>query len=418
MSEIAEKKPIVNEEPEFASASDLSHNFSKGQQIFLGFQHTLAMFGACILVPLLTGLSVSATLFAVGAGTLIFHFMTDRKVPAFLGSSFAFIGPLIIAGEQVGLRAAQGGIILAGLTYVIVGLLMEMAGPEKVKKVFPPVVTGPIIMVIGLGLAPVGIDMASGHWGVALITLGTAVVVNIWGKGMIKVLPIVIGLLAGYLGSLAFGLIDGTQVAQANMVGVPGFTLPQFNATALLLVAPAAIVSIVEHFGDVLAIGSTIGKDIRKDPGIPRTFYGGGAATILSGFLGGPSLTTYGENVGVLALTRVYATFVVSMGAVWAIALSFIPKIEAAIHTIPTPVIGGISVLLYGMIAAVGVRTVVENKVNFTNSRNLIVASVILVLGVGGVSFQIGDIEFSSMVIAAVSGVVLNLILPGADLQK
>ncbi|SDZ04253.1 uracil-xanthine permease family protein [Tindallia californiensis] len=417
MSKDAEKNQVMGKDPEFASAEDLSGNFNKGQQVLLGFQHTLAMFGACILVPLLTGLSVSATLFSVGVGTLIFHYFTKGKVPGFLGSSFAFIGPLIIAGEQVGLQAAQGGIILAGLTYVIVGYLMEIAGPEKVKRIFPPVVTGPIIMIIGLSLAPVGIDMASGHWGVALITLGVAVIVNIWGRGMIKVLPIVIGLVAGYIASLAFNLVDGSQVAEASLVGVPGFTLPVFNSTALLLVAPAAIVSIIEHFGDVLAIGSTIGKDLRKDPGIPRTFYGGGVATMLSGFLGGPSLTTYGENVGVLALTRVYATFVVSMGAVWAIALSFIPKIEAAIHTIPVPVIGGISVLLYGMIAAVGVRTVVENKVNFMKSRNLIVASVILVLGVGGVGFQIGDIEFSSMVIAAVSGVLLNLILPGADVE-
>ncbi|SFI19515.1 uracil permease [Tindallia magadiensis] len=417
MSNDSEKNQVMGADPEFASAEDLSGNFNKGQQVLLGFQHTLAMFGACILVPLLTGLSVSATLFSVGIGTLIFHYFTKGKVPGFLGSSFAFIGPLIIAGEQVGLQAAQGGIILAGLTYVIVGYLMEIAGPEKVKRIFPPVVTGPIIMIIGLSLAPVGIDMASGHWGVALITLGVAVIVNIWGRGMIKVLPIVIGLVAGYIASLAFNLVDGSQVAEASMVGVPGFTLPVFNSTALLLVAPAAIVSIIEHFGDVLAIGSTIGKDLRKDPGIPRTFYGGGVATMLSGFLGGPSLTTYGENVGVLALTRVYATFVVSMGAVWAIALSFIPKIEAAIHTIPVPVIGGISVLLYGMIAAVGVRTVVENKVNFMKSRNLIVASVILVLGVGGVGFQIGDIEFSSMVIAAVSGVLLNLILPGADVE-
>lgn len=408
------EKDMINEQ-EYAASLDLSGNFNKFQQVLLGFQHTLAMFGACILVPLLTGLNVSATLFAVGAGTLIFHYFTKGKVPAFLGSSFAFIGPLLIAGEQVGLRAAQGGIILAGITYVIVGYLMELAGPEKVTKIFPPVVTGPIIMAIGLGLAPVGIEMASGHWIVAIITLGVAVIVNIWGKGMIKVFPIVIGLIAGYIASLAFGLVDGSQVAQANLVGLPGFTLPVFNSTALLLIAPAAIVSIIEHFGDVLAIGSTIGKDIRKDPGIPRTFYGGGAATILSGFLGGPSLTTYGENVGVLALTRVYATFVVSMGAVWAIVLSFIPKIEAAIHTIPVPVIGGISVLLYGMIAAVGVRTVVENKVNFMISRNLIIASVILVLGVGGVGFQIGDIEFSSMVIAAVSGVLLNLILPQGE---
>ncbi|MCC5910180.1 MAG: uracil permease [Clostridiaceae bacterium] len=409
MSEIKEENMDVNE---YSAGSDLSGNFSKKQQVFLGLQHTLAMFGACILVPILTGLSVSATLFSVGLGTLIFHYFTKGKVPGFLGSSFAFIGPLILVGERMDLRYAQGGIIGAGIIYLLMGFLVQKMGPERVSKVFPAVVTGPIIMVIGLYLAPIGVGMASEHWGVALITLGTALVVNIWGKGMIKVLPIVIGLAVGYASAIAFGLVDFGVIGEASFVGMPGFTLPKFGTAAIALVMPAAIVSLLEHIGDVLAIGSTIGKDIKKDPGIPSTFYGAGVASMISGFLGGPSLTTYGENIGVLALTRIYATFVVSMGAIWALGLSFIPKVEAAVLTIPTAVIGGISVLLYGMIAAIGVRTVVENKVNFVKTRNLIVASVILVLGVGGASFEIVGIEFSSMVVAAVSGIVLNLVLP------
>ncbi|ABR46909.1 uracil-xanthine permease [Alkaliphilus metalliredigens QYMF] len=408
-----EKKKGKKDLNEYSAGEDLSYHFNKGQQVLLGLQHTLAMFGACILVPILTGLSISVTLFSVGVGTLIFHYFTKGKIPGFLGSSFAFILPLQLAAERMDLQYAQGGIIGAGIVYLIVGYLVHIMGPEKVSRVFPAVVTGPIIMVIGLGLAPVGIGMSSEHWPVALITLGTAIVINIWGRGLIKVLPIVIGLAVGYVASLAFGIVDFSTVQdEARILAMPGFTMPKFSVAAILLVTPAAIVSVLEHFGDILAIGSTIGKDVKKDPGLPSTFYGGGVGTIISGFLGGPSLTTYGENIGVLALTRIYATFVVSMGAVWAIGLAFIPKVEAIILTIPVAVIGGISVLLYGMIAGIGVRTVVENRVNFVKSRNLIVASVILVLGVGGASFNVFGVEMSGMVVAALSGVALNLILP------
>lgn len=413
MAELERNNQELKTDDDFKAGADLSHNFSKGQQVFLGLQHTLAMFGACILIPILTGLSVSATLFAAGAGTLLFHLITKGKVPAFLGSSFAFVIPLQLAGGELGLEYAQAGIIGAGVVYLIVGFIVKAIGPDNVAKLFPPVVTGPIIMIIGLGLAPIGIDWASEHWGVAIVTLGVALIVNIWGKGFLKVLPVICGLGAGYLLSLAMGLIDFTTVGEASIIGFPGFTAPKFSWVAIAMVTPAAIVSLLEHIGDVLAIGSTVGRDVKKDPGIDPTLYGGGIATILSGFVGGPSLTTYGENIGVLALTRIYATFVVSMGAVWAIALSFIPKVEALIHSIPTPVIGGVSVLLYGMIAAVGVRTVVENKVNLVKSRNLIVASVILVLGVGGASFEVYEgIEMSGMVVAALAGVILNLILP------
>ena len=396
----------------FAAEADLSANFSKGQQVLLGLQHTLAMFGATVLVPLLTGLSVSVTLFSVGVGTLIFHFVTKFKVPAFLGSSFAFIAPLAACVTGMGVAYAQGGVIVAGIVYFIVGFAMQLLGDERVAQLFPPVVTGPIIMVIGLGLAPTGVKMASSNWTIALITLGTALIVNIFGKGLLKVIPVVIALVVGYSASIAFGLIDFSGVGQASLFGLPGFTLPKFSGNALLLVAPAAIVSCLEHIGDILAIGSTVDKDFRKDPGLPATFYGGGFATLVSGFLGGPSLTTYGENTGVLALTKVYATFVVSCGACWAIAMSFIPKVEAIIYTIPESVIGGISVLLYGMIAGIGVRTVVENQVNLMKTKNLLVASVILVLGIGGATINIGEVHVSSMVIAAVAGIVLNLVIP------
>jgi len=409
MSDVKREEMDVNE---YSSGTDLSSNFSRPQQVLLGLQHTLAMFGACILVPILTGLNISVTLFVAGAGTLIFHWFTKGKVPGFLGSSFAFVAPLIIAVETMGVEYAQGGVIAAGIIYLLVGFIIQKMGPDMVSKVFPPVVTGPIIMIIGLGLAPIGMNMASEHYVIAAITLGTTVVFNIWGKGFMKVVPIVAGLVVGYLASLALGLVDFSGVSQASMIGMPGFTMPKFSMAAILLVAPAAIVSLLEHIGDVLAIGSTIGRDVKQDPGIAPTFYGGGVASILSGLLGGPSLTTYGENIGVLALTRIYATFVVSMGACWAILLAFIPKVEAIILTIPVPVIGGVSVLLYGMIGAVGIRTVVENKVNFVKTRNLIVASVILVLGVGGGSFVVGGVELSGMVVAAVTGVVLNLLLP------
>ncbi len=413
MAELEKINQVIKECEDFKAGADLSDNFSKGQQVFLGLQHTLAMFGACILIPIITGLSVSATLFAAGAGTLLFHLMTKGKVPAFLGSSFAFVAPLLLAGERLGLQYAQAGIIGAGIVYLAVGYLVKRIGPDNVAKIFPPIVTGPIIMIIGLGLAPIGIQWASENWLVAIVTLGTAVVVNVWAKGFIKVVPVICGLGVGYILSVVLGLVDFSTVREASVLGLPGFTAPKFGWTAILIVTPAAIVSLLEHIGDVLAIGSTTGRDVKRDPGIDPTLYGGGLATILSGLVGGPSLTTYGENIGVLALTRIYATFVVSMGAVWAISLSFIPKVEAAIHSIPIPVIGGISVLLYGMIAAVGVRTVVENRVNLVKPRNLIVASVILVLGVGGASFTISEgIEMSGMVVAALAGVILNLILP------
>lgn len=406
----------VDWEEEFRAGRDISGRFSTPQKVLLGLQHTFAMLGATVLVPVLTGLSVSATLFAVGVGTLIFHFVTKGRVPGFLGSSFAFIAPLIIAAEQLSLREAQAGIIGAGVVYILVGLIVQAVGAKGVAKIFPPIVTGPIIMVIGLGLAPVAMEQASANWGVAAITLLAALGVTMFGKGLFKVIPILVGLVVGYLVALIFGLVDFSEVASASPFGLPGFTLPQFSWEVLLIVTPAAIVSVIEHIGDMLAIGRTIDQDVTVDPGMHPTLYGGGIATMLSGLLGGPSLTTYGENIGVLAITRIFATFVVSMGAVWAIIMSFIPIVEQLILSIPDPVLGGVSTLLYGMIAAVGIRTLIEGNVSLMVPRNLIIASVVLVVGVGGITIEpFEGFELSAMVIAAVTGIILHQVLPAQE---
>lgn len=394
-------------------AEDISSRFSTTQQVFIGLQHTLAMLGATVLVPVLTGLNVSATLFAVGAGTLIFHAFTKGRVPGFLGSSFAFIAPIILAADRLSLREAQAGIIGAGLVYVLVGRLVQLVGPARVRRIFPPVVTGPVIMVIGLALAPVAIENAQANWGVAALTLLAVVAIAIFARGFLRVIPILLGLVVGYVAAMLFSIVDYSPIAEAGWLGLPGFTLPLFSWEVLLIVTPAAIVSIIEHIGDILAIGNTIDRDMTADPGIPATLYGGGVATILSGLLGGPSLTTYGENIGVLALTKIYATFVVSMGAVWALVMAFIPKVEGVILSIPDPVIGGVSILLYGMIAGVGIRTLIENRVNLLVPRNLIVVSVVLIVGVGGVAIEAFEgFELSEMVVAAVAGIVLNQLLP------
>ncbi len=397
-------------------AEDISARFSTTQKVFIGLQHTLAMLGATVLVPVLTGLNVSATLFAVGVGTLLFHFFTNRRVPGFLGSSFAFIAPIVIAADRLSLRHAQAGIIGAGIVYILVGYLVQIAGPDRVRKVFPAVVTGPVIMVIGLGLAPVAISSAQANWLIAGLTLLAVIAISIFAKGFLKVIPILLGLVVGYVAAMLAGIVDYTPITQAAWVGLPGFTLPVFSWEVLLIVTPAAIVSIIEHIGDILAIGNTIGQDTTKDPGLPPTLYGGGVATIVSGFLGGPSLTTYGENIGVLALTGIYSTFVVSMGAVWAVLMAFIPKVEGIIISIPGPVIGGVSILLYGMIAAVGIRTLIENRVNLLAARNLIIVSAVLIIGVGGVAIEVFEgFELSAMVLAAVTGILLHQVLPASS---
>jgi uracil permease len=386
------------------------------QLLILGLQHTFTMFGATILVPILTGLNISVALFTAGIGTLWFHLVTKGKVPVFLGSSFAFIAPVAMVIKDKGIPAAQGGIIVAGLIYCVMALLIKYLGPQFMERILPPVVTGPIIMVIGLNLAPVAIGSASQNWIIAIIVLVTAIIINIYVKGFLRLIPVIIALAVGYVVSLFFGIVDLTSVQEAKWFALPGFTLPVFDLAAIGLIAPVAIATMVEHVGDVLAVGATVEEDFVKDPGLSRTLIGDGIGTALAGLFGGPANTTYSENTGVLALTKVWKPSVMRVAAVMAICLSMVQKLGAVIQSIPAPVIGGISIVLFGMIASIGVRTVVENSVDFKQNRNLIIASVILVIGIGGAIMKIwGNLQFGGMGLAAIIGIILNQVLPKVE---
>ncbi len=401
------------------------------RMLVLGVQHTFAMFGATVLVPLLTGLSVSTTLLCAGIGTLLFHLINKGKVPAFLGSSFAYLGGFTIVtnnGANPGnLPYACAAVACSGLVYLAVSALIATFGVGRIMRFFPPVVTGPIIIAIGLILAPSAISNCSTNWLLAAVALGVVIICNIWGKGMVKILPILLGVIAAYLVALVTGAVDFTAVAQADWIGLPikkeSMGLFAFDGSsqlisAILTIVPIAIATVMEHIGDMAAISATTGKNYIRDPGLHRTLLGDGVATSLAGLLGGPANTTYGENTGVLALSKVYDPLVVRIAAVFAILMSFSPKFDALINTIPAGIVGGISFILYGMISAIGVRNVVENQVDFTNSRNLIIAAVILVsaLGfnsVGGLTF--GPVTLSGLAIAALLGILLNAIIPGND---
>lgn len=419
------------------------------KMLILGLQHLFAMFGATILVPILVnnyfngeGLSIQVTLFFAGVGTLFFHLCSKLKVPAFLGSSFAFLGGFhTVANLNTGifknmtmgekLPYACGGIVVAGALYLVLALIIKLVGINKVMKYLPPVVTGPIIICIGLSLAPSAITNASSNWPLAIIALSVVIIFNIWGKGMLKILPILMGVLISYGCALifnAFGMtnadgsaiLDFATVKDAAWIGLPDFFICKFNISAILVMAPIAIATMMEHIGDMSAISATVGEDLVSDPGLHRTLIGDGFATALSAFFGGPANTTYGENTGVLELSKVHDPKVIRIAAVYAIVLSFIPKMADIIGTMPSAIVGGISFMLYGMISAIGIRNVVENHVDFTHSRNLIIAAVILVCGLGfsdGLTFTVGstDITLTSLAIAAIAGVVLNAIIPGRD---
>ncbi|ADD03546.1 uracil-xanthine permease [Thermoanaerobacter italicus Ab9] len=383
------------------------------QLLILGLQHTFTMFGATVLVPLLTGLDVGVALFTAGIGTLWFHLVTKRKVPIFLGSSFAFIAPVALVVKQWGIPAAQGGIIVAGLLYGLMALLVYFLGRELIENLLPPVVTGPIIMVIGLNLAPAAIKNASQNWTVALIVLTTVILVSVYGKGFFKLIPVLVGLIVGYVMSLILGIVDLKPVQEAALFAIPAFTKPEFNPVAIGLIAPVAMATIVEHVGDVLSVGATVQKDFVKDPGLHRTLIGDGIATSLAGLFGGPANTTYSENTGVLALTGVWKPEVMRVAAVMAIILSTCQKLTALIRTVPEPVIGGISIILFGMIASIGIRTVVENALDFKKSRNLIISSAILVFGIGGAVVNLwGGVQLGGVGLAAIIGIILNQVLP------
>jgi uracil permease len=394
----------------------------KPRYLLLGLQHTVAMFGATVLVPLLTGLNPSVALFTAGLGTLVFHLVTGGTVPVFLGSSFAFIAPILAAKEAgFSLSAIGGGLVAAGLVYGLFALLVLLIGSERVRWVFPPVVTGPVIVVIGLTLAPVAVQMASKDWLLAIVTFASAVVSAVFFRGLFQMIPVLIGVGAGYLLALLLGRVDLKPLQEALWFGVPQFTLASLEWGAVLLIAPVAFVTVMEHIGDILTNGRVVGKDFFTKPGLHRTLLGDGLATSLAGLLGGPANTTYSENTGVLAVTRVYDPVVLRLAALFAILLSFSPKLAALLQTLPQGVLGGISMLLFGMIASIGIRTLAEAEIDFTKSRNLIVVSAILVLGLGEAVANLGTIQVagaalplkvSGMALAALAGVVLNLLLP------
>ena len=408
----------------------------------LGLQHMFAMFGATVLVPAITGLSVSATLLFAGLGTLLFHWITKFKVPAFLGSSFAFLGgyaAVVEMGAESGMPAAQAlpyaciGVCCAGLLYFVLAGLIKAFGIKKVMRFFPPVVTGPIIIAIGLTLSGSAISNCNANWWVALVAIVTVIVCNIWGKGMVKIVPILLGVVVSYIFAAILGDVDFSAVREAAWIGLPFkgedtvLSVFQGNNSALVwgaifTIMPIALATMVEHIGDICAISSTTGINYLEDPGLHRTLMGDGAATMLASLFGAPANTTYGENTGVLNLTKVYDPRVIRIAAVFAILFSFSPKFAAVVSSMPAATIGGISLILYGMISAVGVRNVVENQVDFTNSRNVIVAALILVLAIGikygaGDSISIGFTSLSGLAVAALVGIILNAILPGKDYE-
>ncbi|MCL2068610.1 MAG: uracil-xanthine permease family protein [Oscillospiraceae bacterium] len=388
----------------------------KSKLVILGIQHTFTMFGATVLVPILTGLNIAVALFMAGLCTLLFHVITKGKVPIFLGSSFAFIAPVIIVSEQYGRDYALGGVVVAGMVYIVVSLLVYIFGVKAVMSFFPPIVTGPIIIIIGLMLAPVAISQAGDNWGLAACSFIVVAAVSLFAKGFIRMLPVLCGLVAGYVIAVLTGNVNFAPVVEAQVFGLPDFTMAKFAAGPILIIAPVAIATVVEHIGDIVAINATCEKEFDKNPGLHRTLLGDGVCSCVSAMFGGPANTTYSENTGVLVLTRAFNPAVMRIAACFAILLGLIPKLSSVIASIPTGVIGGISIVLFGMIAAVGMRTLVENQVNMSNPRNLLIAAVTLVLGLGGAVLQIAlgavSFELSGVALAAIVGIILNKALP------
>ena len=425
------------------------------KMLVLGLQHMFAMFGATVLVPILVNgyglpLSIQTTLFMAGLGTLMFHFITKWKVPAFLGSSFAFLGgyaavAALSVGKYAGMSGAEklqyagGGIVVAGILYMILALVIKVVGVKKVMRFLPPIVTGPIIILIGLNLAPSAVSNASTCWPLALAAMAIVVAANIWGKGMVKIIPILLGVVGSYViavianalgATTASGspLVDFSALAGAKLIGLQPFvtnfagSVCKFDLTTILVMAPISIASMMEHIGDISAISATVGENFVEDPGLHRTLIGDGLATSFAAAFGGPANTTYGENTGVLVLSGVYDPRVIRLAAIYAIVLSFSPAFAALVNSMPAAIIGGVSFILYGMISAIGIRNVVENRVDFTQSRNLIIGAVILVCGLGfanGITFSIGSahVTLTSLAIASIAGILLNAILPGKDYE-
>ena len=411
-----------------------------GRMTILGLQHLFAMFGATVLVPVITGLSVSSTLLFAGIGTLIFHLCTKGKVPAFLGSSFAFLGGYAAVtqmGLAKGLALSESlpyaciGVFCAGLMYFVLSGLFAAFGTRKVMRFFPPVVTGPIIIAIGLILSGSAIQNCSQNWPIALVAIAVIVIANIWGKGMVKIVPILLGVLASYIVAIVFGKVDFSTVRDAAWIGLPFkwedtaiavFKSPDWGliVASIIAILPISLATMVEHIGDMCAISSTTDRNYLEDPGLHRTLMGDGLATAIASLFGAPANTTYGENTGVLNITRVFDPRVIRLAAIFSILLAFCPKFAALIGAMPAATIGGVSLILYGMISAVGVRNIVENRVDFTRSRNVIIAALILVLAVGikygaNDAVRIGFTSLSGLAVAAIVGILFNIILPGND---
>lgn len=418
-----------------------ARTLGKPKMLLLGFQHMFAMFGATVLVPALTGLSVSATLLFAGLGTILFHLLTKMKVPAFLGSSFAFIGgyaAVVEIGAARGLDQAASlpyaciGVFFAGLMYLVLATLFKLFGVKRVMRYFPPVVTGPIIIAIGLTLSGSAVTNCATNWWIAIFAVAIIIVCNLWGKGMIRIIPVLMGVAGSYLLAACFGMVDFTSVREAAWIGLPFkmentafhvFKDPEWGLvlTAIITIIPISLATMMEHIGDMCAISSTTEINYLEDPGLHRTLMGDGLATALASMFGAPANTTYGENTGVLNLTKVFDPRVIRIAAVLAIIFSFCPKFAAIVSVMPAATIGGVSLVLYGMISAVGVRNLVENKVDLTYSRNLLIAALILVLAIGinygPGSIVMGKISLSGLAVAALVGIIMNAFLPGKDYE-
>ena len=385
---------------------------SHAQKVVVGAQFLFVAFGATVLVPLLVGLDPSVALFTAGIGTLIFHAVTKGKVPIFLGSSFAFIAPIIKATELYGLPGTLFGLIGVGLVYGIMSLLIRLRGVGFISRLFPPIVIGPVIMLIGLSLAGTGVGMAKSNWLIAIIALVTTIIVSLFAKGLLRLIPIFAGIIVGYIASILFGIVDFQPVLDANWFALPAFVRPEFCWEAVIFMIPVAIAPVIEHIGDVYAINEVTGKDYVKDPGLHRTMLGDGLACVASSVFGGPPVTTYSEVTGAISLTKIADPAVIRIAGIFGILFSVLGKVSAMLKTIPDAVLGGIMLLLFGTIASVGINTLVKNKVDLGNTRNLVIASLILTTGIGGAEMTVGSITIGGIGLAALVGVILNLIIP------
>lgn len=389
-----------------------NNTFGPLQKTIVGVQFLFVAFGATVLVPLLVGMDPSVALFTAGVGTLIFHLVTKGKVPIFLGSSFAFIAPIIKATELYGLPGTLSGLVAVGAVYGIMSALVRFRGIGFISRLFPPVVVGPVIMLIGLSLASTGVDMAKENWLLAIIALLTTVVVSLFGKGLLRLIPIFSGIVVGYVAATIMGLVDFQPVADAPWLALPAFVRPEFSWEAIIFMIPVAIAPVIEHIGDVYAINEVAGKDFVKDPGLHRTMLGDGLACVAAALIGGPPVTTYSEVTGAISLTKITDPAVIRIAAIVGILFSVLGKVSAILKTIPSAVLGGIMLLLFGTIASVGINSLIKNKIDLGDTRNLVIASLILTLGIGGAELTFGDFTIGGIGLAALVGVILNLIIP------